>query len=64
MKTNKITLTGNVVVSQGQNVLQGDKLTVDRNTGASTMEGGRVRGIFQRGKEEGSSPGIKLPGTN
>jgi lipopolysaccharide export system protein LptA len=63
MKTNKITLTGNVVVSQGQNVLQGEKLVVDRNTGFSTMEGGRVRGIFQRGKEEGSA-GNKLPGTN
>jgi lipopolysaccharide export system protein LptA len=68
MKTNLITLTGTaskpVVVSQGQNVLQGEKLVVDRNTGFSTMEGGRVRGIFQRSKEEGSSAGIKLPGTN
>ena len=63
MKTNKITLTGNVVISQGQNVLRGERLVVDRATGISRMEGGRVQGIFQRGKEDGS-PGLKLPGAN
>ena len=63
MRTNTITLTGNVVISQGQNVLRGDRLVVDRATGVSRMEGGRVQGIFQRGKEDGS-PAMKLPGTN
>jgi lipopolysaccharide export system protein LptA len=64
MKTNTITLIGNVVVSQGQNVLRGERLVVDRGTGVSRMEGGRVQGIFQRGPKEDGSPGIKLPGTN
>ncbi|HET7678826.1 MAG TPA: LptA/OstA family protein [Xanthobacteraceae bacterium] len=63
MRTNTITLTGNVVISQGQNVLRGERLVVDRATGVSRMEGGRVQGIFQRGKEDGS-PAMKLPGTN
>jgi lipopolysaccharide export system protein LptA len=63
MKTNTITLIGNVVISQGQNVLRGERLVVDRGTGVSRMEGGRVQGIFQRSKEDGS-PGLKLPGAN
>ena len=63
MKTNTITLTGNVVISQGQNVLRGERLVVDRGTGVSRMEGGRVQGIFQRSKEDGS-PGLKMPGAN
>lgn len=63
MRSNTITLTGNVVISQGQNVLRGERLVVDRATGVSRMEGGRVQGIFQRGKEDGS-PAMKLPGTN
>src|SRR5262249_17957001 len=63
MKTNTITLMGNVVISQGQNVLREERLVVDRATGVSRMEGGRVQGIFQRGpKDEG--PGMKLPGSN
>jgi lipopolysaccharide export system protein LptA len=63
MKTNTITLIGNVVISQGQNVLRGERLVVDRGTGISRMEGGRVQGIFQRSKEDGS-PGLKMPGAN
>ena len=63
MRTNTITLTGNVVISQGQNVLRGERLVVDRATGVSRIEGGRVQGIFQRGKE-GGSPAMKLPGAN
>ena len=64
MKSNTITLIGNVVVSQGQNVLRGDRLVVDRATGVSRMEGGRVQGIFQRGTQDGGLPGPPRPGTN
>ena len=64
MRTNTIMLTGNVVISQGQNVLRGERLVVDRATGVSRMEGGRVQGIFQRGPKEEGSPRMKLPGTN
>jgi lipopolysaccharide export system protein LptA len=62
MRTNTITLMGNVVISQGQNVLRGERLVVDRATGVSRVEGGRVQGIFQRGSREEGAPTSKLPG--
>lgn len=51
MKTNTVTLTGNVVMTQGKNVLRGDKLMVDLTTGVSRVESGknsrgRVQGLF------------------
>ena len=38
---NTVTLTGNVVVTQGQNVLRGERLTVHLTTGVSFFEGDR-----------------------
>jgi lipopolysaccharide export system protein LptA len=50
MRSNMITLTGNVVVTQGQNVVRGDRLIVDMTTGVSRIESGRsgegVRALF------------------
>lgn len=46
MKTNTITLSGNVLITQGQNVLRGERLVVDMTTGAARVEGGRVSGVF------------------
>lgn len=52
MKENIVILTGNVVVSQGQNVMRGDKLVVELNTSKAHMEAGtagkpgRVQGLF------------------
>lgn len=51
MQTNTVTLTGNVVMTQGQNVLRGDRLVVDLGTGVSRVESGkngqgRVQGLF------------------
>jgi lipopolysaccharide export system protein LptA len=48
MKSNTITLAGKVTVTQGQNVLRGDRLVVDIATGAARVEsgGGRVQGLF------------------
>src|SRR5262245_43333275 len=46
---NTVMLTGNVVVTQGQNVLKGGKLTVNLATGVSYFEGsqgGPVSGLF------------------
>jgi lipopolysaccharide export system protein LptA len=45
MKSNTVTMTGNVLVSQGQNVLRGEKLVVDLTTGVSRVDagGGLVR---------------------
>ncbi|HVV61819.1 MAG TPA: LptA/OstA family protein [Pseudolabrys sp.] len=52
MKTNTVTLTGHVVMTQGQNVLRGDRLVVDLTNGVSRVESGkngtgRVQGLFQ-----------------
>ena len=52
MPTNTATITGNVVISQGPNVMRADKLVVDLKTGYSRMESGakgggtRVQGLF------------------
>jgi lipopolysaccharide export system protein LptA len=64
MKTNTVTLTGNVVMTQGQNVLRGDKLMVDLTTGVSRVESGkngqgRVQGLFQ---PSGAGPDLKPGG--
>ena len=64
MRTNTITLMGNVVISQGQSVLRGERLVVDRASGVSRMEGGRVQGIFQRSPNQDGSPAPRLPGAN
>jgi lipopolysaccharide export system protein LptA len=42
MRENTVTLTGNVVVTRGQDVLRGQRLTVNLTTGISKMDGGRV----------------------
>ena len=51
MPSNTVTLTGNVVMTQGKNVLRGDKLVVDLTSGVSRVESaknghGRVQGLF------------------
>src|SRR5215475_10926674 len=61
MRTNTVKLVGNVVISQGLNVVKGDTLTVDMTTGVSKIscdkapEKCRVTGLFQPGsmKQEG-----------
>jgi len=53
MRANTVTLIGNVVISQGGNVVKGDRLTVDMTTGVSRVECGktattcRVQALFQ-----------------
>lgn len=51
MPTNTVTLTGDVVMTQGKNVLRGDKLVVNLSSGVSRIESGkngrgRVEGLF------------------
>ncbi len=63
MKTNIVTLTGNVVMTQGKNVLRGDRLIVDLTSGVSRVESGkggqgRVQGLFL----PGSAPAEMRPG--
>jgi lipopolysaccharide export system protein LptA len=51
MKSNTVTLNGTVVMTQGQNVLRGDRLVVNLTSGVSRVESGkngrdRVQGLF------------------
>src|SRR5690242_1507189 len=62
MDKNVVTMSGNVVLTQGQNVLRGSRLVVDLTNGYSRVESGsgkegRVQGLFV---PSGSQPG--LPG--
>lgn len=43
-----VTLKGNVMLAQGQNVLSGNSMVVNLKTGSATVEG-RVRSILQPG---------------
>ncbi len=65
MRSNTVTLLGNVVINHGQNVLRGERLVVDLTSGVSRVEGGRVQGLFQRGgRAEEGVPSPKQPGLN
>lgn len=68
MKTNTVTLNGNVVMTQGKNVLRGDRLVVDMTSGVSRVESGRnsrgrVQGLFLPGGDgaSGAAPGPASP---
>ena len=55
-KTNLVTMLGGVILTQGKNVLRGDRLMVDMTTGVSRVESdsGRVQGLFQSSGQGGS----------
>jgi lipopolysaccharide export system protein LptA len=71
MQSKTITLSGNVVVSQGQNVIHGERVVVDTVTGNARVESaataaaggaassgsGRVRALIQPGKGQNGAPG-------
>lgn len=46
-KANTIVVTGNVVLTQGDNVIRGPRLVVDINSGKARMEGGRVQMLIE-----------------
>jgi lipopolysaccharide export system protein LptA len=62
MRTNTVTMVGNVTMTQGQNVLRGERLVVDLGTGVSRVESGksgqgRVQGLFHAsGAKPGETP--------
>jgi lipopolysaccharide export system protein LptA len=65
-KTNLVTMLGGVVLTQGKNVLRGDRLMVDMTTGVSRVESdsGRVQGLFQSsGQGTPAIPGMAAPAT-
>jgi lipopolysaccharide export system protein LptA len=69
MHANTVTLLGNVVISQGPNVVKGDRLTVDMTTGVSRVECERpgqcrVQALIQPGtmkQPEGRTPEGRTP---
>ena len=63
-KTNLITMMGGVVLTQGKNVLKGDRLLVDMTTGVSRVESdsGRVQGLFISSGQNQNGSGPALPG--
>ncbi len=69
LKKKTITLTGNVVVSQGQNVIRGDRVTVDTVTGNAHLDSGvssqnRVRALILPNKGENGAPNLMSIGPN
>src|SRR5258707_3608754 len=63
-KINLITMLRGVVLTQGKNVLRGDRLMVDMTTGVSKVESGsgRVQGPFQTSGQGGPTiPGAPSP---
>jgi lipopolysaccharide export system protein LptA len=66
-KTNLVTMVGGaggVILTQGKNVLRGDRLLVDMTTGVSRVESdsGKVQGMFQSSGQGGPAiPGAAPP---
>lgn len=59
MRSNTVTMHGNVLLTKDKNVLRGDKLVVDLTTGVSRVESnsGRVQGVFQAAPNNGQQGG-------
>lgn len=49
-----VTMGGGVTLTQGENAIRGDRLTVDLNTGVGRVEGGRVQSVFSPAQRGGS----------
>src|SRR5256714_3617060 len=65
-RSNLITMLGGIVLTQGKNVLRGDRLMVDMTTGVARVESdsGRVQGLFQSSGQGGPIiPGASPAGT-
>jgi lipopolysaccharide export system protein LptA len=62
--TNKVILTGNVALADGQNITRGEKLIYDTQTGVANVEttpGGRVKGLFIPGAGAQAPGGAAAP---
>lgn len=56
--TGQVVMTGDVLLTQGQSVMSGQKLTVDLRSGTGHMDG-RVRTILQQPAAQSATPGKK-----
>jgi lipopolysaccharide export system protein LptA len=48
-----VTMGGGVTLSQGENAIRGDRLTVNLTTGVGRVEGGRVQSVFNPASRTG-----------
>jgi len=56
MKTQEVVLTGDVVLTQCENIIRGKKLTVNLDTGKAQLSGtGRVQALFSQGESKKDS---------
>lgn len=46
-----VTMGGGVVLTQGENAISGQELTIDLNAGTGKISGGRVKSVFTPAKE-------------
>lgn len=51
-ENDRMILTGNVSLSQGDNITKGEKLFYNLSTGVATVDGGRVRSLLVPGSDE------------
>jgi len=63
---NTMTMTGDVVLTQGENVIRGTHLFSDRNTNVTRVEGGkqRVRGLFIPNNNNNNNSGAATSGAS
>ena len=54
-ENDRMILTGNVSLSQGDNITKGEKLFYNLSTGVATVDGGRVRSLLVPGSDEGKA---------
>jgi lipopolysaccharide export system protein LptA len=67
LQTKTITLSGNVTISQGKNIIHGEKVVVDTVTGNARVESGSsasggVRALIQPGKGQGGASNVMTIG--
>ena len=65
LASNTAALVGNVVLSQGRNILRGDRLSVDMTTGVTRVEstksqGGRISAVLQPNNDQDTKPGRQV----
>lgn len=53
MESDLVTLSGNVVITQGANVVRGERLVVNLTTNKGRIEGGRVQTLITPPSEDG-----------
>lgn len=64
MKSNTVTVSGNVVMTKEKNMMRGERLVVDLTSGLSRVESGkngRVQGLFVPGSDAAPDAGAARP---